>query len=266
MASHRTTARILDILELVATASEGVTLSVISKQLAIPKSSIHPLLVTLSDRRYLHYNGREERYYLGENLFVIGNKYIDNADILEKIRSVLLEVNQATNETLYFGVLSKLDVLYLEKVDLHSQFRVVSNPGNKLPAYSTGYGKALLSQFCEEQINAFYPSGKLKAITENTITTTKELNVQLEEVRKTGFAYEKGESTTGIQCVGTIIKVQGEILAGMSIAVPEFRYTSEREAQFKTLLLEARSHIERIIDQNRNQWIYSGECETWKTM
>jgi hypothetical protein len=31
-----------------------------------------------------------------------------------------------------------------------------------------------------------------------------------------------------IQCVATSIDVDGVILAGMSIAVPEFRYSSER--------------------------------------
>jgi DNA-binding IclR family transcriptional regulator len=38
-----------------------------------------------------------------------------NVDILEQIRGVLLSVNQKINETLYFGVLSGLDVLYLVK-------------------------------------------------------------------------------------------------------------------------------------------------------
>jgi DNA-binding IclR family transcriptional regulator len=256
---HRTTARILDILEFVASRTEGVSLSDIARHLAIPKSSLHPLMITLAERRYLVYNAREEHYYLGESLFILGNKFVNNADILERIRTILLTINQKTNETLYFGVLSKLDVLYLVKVDLHSQFRVVSNPGNKLPAYSTGYGKALLSQFSPAQIESFYPEGILKPITKQTLKTVDALNEQLSAIRQTGFAYEKGESTTGIQCVGTTIAVEGQILAGMSIAVPEFRYTKEREMEFQKLLLDAKRKIEQVITENRNQWIYSGD-------
>lgn len=256
---HRTTARILDIMETIASQQEGISLSDLSRMLSIPKSSLHPLLCTLAERRYLHYLGREERYYLGENLFVLGNKYVNNHDILEQIKEVLMQVNQSTGETLYFGVLSKLDVLYLAKADLHSQFRVVSNPGNKLPAYSTGYGKALLSQYMPEQIRSFYPQGTLKSLTADTVKNVEDLNAQLEGVRASGFAYEKGESTTGIQCVAVAIKVDGQVLAGMSIAVPEFRYTKEREEQFKTLLDTARVQIQHIIAANKNQWIYSGE-------
>lgn len=257
--THRTTARILDILELVAEHPTGITLADIARRLEIPKSSLHPLVTTLSARKYLNYNHREEQYYAGESLFVYGNKFINNVDILEQIRSVLLSVNQKTNETLYFGVLSDLDVLYLVKMDLFSQFRVISNPGNKLPAYSTGYGKALLSQFSKEQMEQFYPAGTLKPVTGKTIKTVAELNGQLAEIRHTGFSYENGESTDGIQCVATAIDVDGAILAGMSIAVPEFRYTQEREALFKTLLLDAKAQIRKIISEHRNHWIYSGE-------
>jgi DNA-binding IclR family transcriptional regulator len=256
---HRTTARILDIMETVASYQDGISLSDLSRSLSIPKSSLHPLLCTLAERRYLYYLAREERYYLGENVFVLGNRYVNNHDVLEQIKEVMQHFNQCTGETLYFGVLSKRDVLYLAKADLHSQFRVVSNPGNKLPAYSTGYGKALLSQFQPEQIRELYPEGDLKAVTPATVKNVEQLNAQLESIRATGFAYEKGESTTGIQCVAVAIKVEGKVLAGMSIAVPEFRYSKEREQQFKTLLDDARAQIQRIIANNKSQWIYSGE-------
>lgn len=256
-APHRTTARILDIIEYVAERPTGATLAEISRALKIPKGSLHPLTTTLASRNYLFYNSKEERFYSGESLFVYGNKHINNADILEQIRSVMLDVNQRTGETLYFGVLLGLDVLYLVKMDLHSQFRVVSNPGNTLPAYSTGYGKALLSQYSRSEIEAFYPTGSLKPITANTLATVKELNDQLDLVRQSGFAYEREESTIGIRCVGCAIEVEGKILAGISIAVPTFRYTAERETLFKRLITEAKMKIETIIAEQRPQWIFS---------
>ncbi|MGB4407077.1 MAG: IclR family transcriptional regulator [Sphaerochaeta sp.] len=254
---HRTTSRILDILETVALHPQGISLSDIAQSLEVPKSSIHPLLATLADRNYLKSNKKEQRFFLGENLFVLGNKFVNDADILDKIKEVLLYVAEKTSETLYFGVLSNLDVLYLIKADQFSNFRVVSNPGNKLPAYSTGYGKALLSQFSAAQIRSLYPSGTLPQITGNTLSTVDALNEQLEAIRNSGFSYEKGESTTGIQCVAVPIIVEGKVLSGMSIAVPVFRYDAAREQEFKAYLLEAKQEIERIITDNRSQWNYS---------
>lgn len=258
-APHRTTARILDIIEYVAECPAGATLAEISRSLKIPKGSLHPLTSTLSNRGYLYYNTKEGRFYCGESLFIYGNKQINNADILEQIRSVMLEVNQKTGETLYFGVLSGLDVLYLIKMDLHSQFRVMSNPGNKLPAYSTSYGKALLAQYSRQQIEEFYPEGRLEPITTHTLATVDELNDQLDLVRRTGFAYEEEESTIGIQCVGVAIVVEKQVLAGLSIAVPLFRYTPEREQQFKILITKAKEKIEQIIAEQRIHWVFSGQ-------
>lgn len=258
-APHRTTARILDIIEYVAECPAGATLAEISRSLKIPKGSLHPLTATLANRKYLYHNAKEERFYCGENLFVYGNKQINNADILERIRSVMLEVNEKTGETLYFGVLSGRDVLYLIKMDLHSQFRVISNPGNKLPAYSTGYGKAILAHCTHQQVEALYPEGQLEPITAHTITSVGALQEQLDLVRQSGFAYEREESTIGIQCVGISIVVEGQALAGLSIAVPTFRYTAEREKQFKTLISEAKEKIEHIIAEQRNQWVFSAQ-------
>jgi DNA-binding IclR family transcriptional regulator len=254
---HRTTGRIIDILDKVSEAPKGLSLSEIGRLVNAPKSSIFPLLATLTERKYLTYNERELRYFLGENLFVLGNRFVQKTDVIDQIRAVLLSISEKTSETLYFGILSGLDVLYLIRADLYSKFRVMCNPGNKLPAYATGYGKALLSQFSPEEIHSFYPEEKLQPVTENTVKTVDELNAQLEIIRKTGFSFEKGESTFGIQCVAIPITLDDKIIAGVSIAVPEFRYDDKREILFKSLLLGAKKEIEKIISANKNQWNYS---------
>lgn len=254
--THRTTSRVLDVIEYVSVRPDGASLAQIARDLNIPKSSLHPLTCTLTERKYLYYRRSEERFYAGESLFVYGNRHVSNSELLEQIREVMLKVNEQTCETLYFGVLSELDVLYLIKMDTHSQFRVMSNPGNKLPAYSTGYGKALLSQFSPTQIAAFYPDGALTAITEHTLSTVDALNEQLEQIRSSGFAYEVEESTVGIRCIGLPITLDDQIIAGISIAVPLFRYCEKREEIFKRLLVNAKKEMEEIIVNNKTAWIY----------
>jgi DNA-binding IclR family transcriptional regulator len=254
---HRTTGRILDIMEQVGNAPQGLSLSEIGRLVTAPKSSIFPLLATLTERKYLMYKSREQRYFLGENLFILGNYFVQKTDLIDQIRTLLLSASEKTNETLYFGVLSGLEVLYLIKADLYSKFRVMCNPGNKLPAYSTGYGKALLSQFSPQQIQGFYPQKDLVPVTENTVKTVDELNIQLENVRETGFSFEKDESNIGIQCIAVPILSEGRIVAGLSFAVPEFRYNKTRELQFKELLLQLKQEIEAILWKNEGQWNYS---------
>ena len=51
------------------------------------------------------------------------------------------------SETCHFGILVGGDVLYLLKIDSPEPIRMYSSGGRRLPAYATGIGKALLSDY-----------------------------------------------------------------------------------------------------------------------
>ena len=64
---HRSTMRALSIFELLALGdnSEGYTLTEIATKLRAPKSSISPIIHTLTTNRYLKYNSDTARYSIG---------------------------------------------------------------------------------------------------------------------------------------------------------------------------------------------------------
>lgn len=254
---HRTTSRVLDIIELLCDCRKGMTFTEISRAMKMPKSSLHPLLMTLCKRRYVKYSKDNQKYYMGEKLFILGSRYVDDTDLLELIRHEMVKLSDKTGESVFFGVLSGSDVVYLLKSESKAtNIRLVSNLGFKWGAYGTGFGKALLSQYNKEQLKELYPNG-LKPITPYTITSIDELDRQCEQTRQTGFAYEKQESTLEVQCIATPIKDEGVYLAGISIAVPIFRYSKEKEDLFKKEIIITKQKIEKIISQNRSNWIYS---------
>lgn len=254
---HKTTGRILDIIEILSEHREGMTFTEISNGTEVPKGSLHPLLMTLCQRHYINYAKEYQKYFMGEMMFVIGNKYVEDVDILQLIRDEMHILSEKVKETVFFGVLSGGDVLYLLKVEAESaNIRLVSQLGYKWSAYGTGFGKALLSQYNIEQLKMLYPEG-LKPITPHTITSFETLAIQCEETRRSGFAYESEESTPHVRCVAVPIKDGDEYLAGMSVAVPVFRYSNEKEVLIKTEMATARKKIEKILHNNRAQWIYS---------
>ena len=51
---HRPTERVLDILELLSTNANGMTLSELSRALDAPKSSIMPLVHTMTARKFIY--------------------------------------------------------------------------------------------------------------------------------------------------------------------------------------------------------------------
>ncbi len=70
---------------------------------------------------------------------------------------------------------------------------------------------------------------------------------QLQAIRSEGYAYESEESNEFIRCIAVPIRKGSQIAAAISISVPIFRYTRDREESFKQLLNEAKSKIEQIL-------------------
>lgn len=70
---HRSTSRVLDILELIS--SEGVngfTLSEIASRLNAPKSSLSPIIHTMHARHFLRCDPNSGRYFIGLSAFTVG--------------------------------------------------------------------------------------------------------------------------------------------------------------------------------------------------
>ena len=59
--------------------------------------------------------------------------------------------------------------------------------------------------------------------TDSTITTVKELEKELEKIKKCGYACDDEEREVGLFCVGVPIFKNGKVVAAMSLAGPKFR-------------------------------------------
>lgn len=243
---HRTTSRILDILELIA-ANPGIfTLSAISEKLSAPKSSLSPILQELVSRNYLTLTSGQ-KYNIGFTLYNIGSGFLKQFNFLDEVEKYLQNITNICNEASHFSILSGGDVLYLKKANSPEPIRMVSFIGNRIPAYSTALGKALLLDYTPSQIRALYPHG-LQKVTENTITDFDTLNAQLEEGRKNGFTYEIEESNQYIRCIAVPIRKNGKVVAAVSIATPVFRYNEEKEQLIKVLLFDVEKKLENLIN------------------
>ncbi len=247
-APHRATDRTLRAIEYVAASQSGRTFSQIVEHLDAPKSSIHPILRTLTERGFLLYNAQTRVYKTGVRMFECGYSFLEQTDVLELIRNEMRLIVGVCNETCHFGILVGGDVLYLLKIDSPEPIRMYSSVGRRLPAYATGIGKALLSNYTVSMLKKLYPDG-LKPVTANTITSFDALADQLAMARETGLSYESEESDQHVRCVGAPICKNGQTIAAVSVTVPLFRATEEKIRLIGALLQNARDRIERIVTE-----------------
>ena len=243
---HRPTLRVLGILRAVSQAAEGLSLTELSAQVGSPKSSLFPIVHTLTEEGFLSLHPVTSRYRLGIATFETGQKYLDQMDILQQIHSEMRKIVMACYETCHFGILEQGDVLYILKEDSPEPIRMVSSVGKRLPAYGTGIGKALLSGYTVEQLCSLYPNG-LVSMTPFTITDFHVLARQLAQVEQEGVAYEKEESNLHIQCVAVPLRNRSVTVAALSVAIPTFRADEEKINLAKSLLIESKQRLDRLL-------------------
>ena len=112
---HRPTERVLDILELLSNSEDGMTLTELSKALNAPKSSIMPLVHTMTARNFIYMQKNTLRYFIGVATYSVGITYNNRKTSLQFIQQEMSNITTQTNETCQLGIQSRNMVLYIAK-------------------------------------------------------------------------------------------------------------------------------------------------------
>ncbi len=245
--SHKPTERVLNILNLLSVNIEGLTLTEISKIISVPKSTLFPILQTMTDMRYIQLGKDSFRYKLGISTFCIGSSYSQDEYMLDFVKDIMKNIVTEIKEICQMGVLEGNNVLYVlkEEPEIALDIRIISRVGKRLPAYCTALGKALLSNYNIAEVKKMYPKG-LIPYTENTITDFDVLNDQLAIIRQEHIAKEYEEITKGLCCYAVPLESNGNVIAALSVSVPNFRATKEKIDLITQLLLNARDQFGNV--------------------
>ena len=198
--------RALNILEIISNADDGLTLAQISEKMDLPKSTVHGLVSTLREHRFVSQSEDDGRYIMGMHLFELGTKVAKSWDIKDAAKPAMRWLSKEFGETVHLGCEDSGEVLYLDKIAADSLVTIVSDIGARLPMHCSGIGKALLAHKSEYEVKRYISQNGLTPLTGRTITDPDELFKELEKVREQGFALDDGEIMEGLRCVGVPIR------------------------------------------------------------
>lgn len=186
-----------------------LTLSEIARRSGLPKSTVHRILAMLLEVKAVE---RSERgYRIGLRMFALGtcSTEVHLRDIalphLERLRRV-------TRQTVHLAVLDSSEVVYLEKLPSHASPATPAVVGGRLPAASTGVGKALLAFGDDLAAPRLEGANKL-----TPLRCGQPLQDYLQTVRRSGIAGDREEAARGLACVATPILVRSKAIAAISV-------------------------------------------------
>jgi len=213
------------VLRALADAPGGLGLAELAGAVSLPKSTVHRLVAALAEEDLVA-TAPGGRIVLGGGLARLAQA---GAPALPaRLRPALGTLARATGETVDLSVLDGDAVRFVDQLPGPQRLRAVSAVGEEFPLYCTANGKALLAALGPARARALLPP-RLRALTPRTITSHRALAAELEQVARTGVAFDREEHSEGICAAGAAVLAGGGPVAALSVPVPTPRFErSER--------------------------------------
>lgn len=238
--------RVLDLLEVLASAPTAVGVNELARRLAIPRSSTSLLLRTLLRRGYVARDGA--RLYRIETARAegwVGGVYPRLAAVA---RPVMVTLVERTAETAFLGVLTPdWQVQYLAKVVSPREVRYDTDIANRRSPHCTSIGMVLLAYRPEREVAGFVRRASLERYTSRTITSRAAVLAALARIRRTGYAVNVDGRVMGASGVAAPIRAQaGEVVGALNVSAPTSRF-AHVQARITDAVLWGAEEISRLL-------------------
>src|SRR6202012_5714786 len=211
------------LLQLVA-ERQALRFSEAAALLGVARSTAHRLLSALRRRDFLMQDKPNGVYRPGPALHAIGMAAISRIDIRRSAHPVLEQLRDQTRETSSLAILEGTMSRFIECFEGVSAVRVGSRTGIVRYAHASAIGKAMLAALPDAELNRRYQHEELPAATPSSITTKRQLMLELAQVRRQGYALNWEESSEGVSAVAVaVLDAAGGPVAARSVAVPSMR-------------------------------------------
>lgn len=239
----------MDLLETLASSKNGISLMELAARVSLNASTCHHLLQTMARRGYVEQDGDTKRYSLGNRILHLQYGRVQQIDLAAQALPVLKKVSETTGEAIHLATLQGMDLITLLKLESLYPVRVDNGAiGKSNAAHATATGKSILAFLDEAQITAMIQEKGLRPYTERTITSAPALMLDLEQVRRQGFALDDEEFQPGVYCVGAPVRDHtGKVIASISCSMPIMRVTRDRVEEIIQHMKEAALAISRRL-------------------
>lgn len=226
--SVRAVERALDILLCFDHNASALSLTRIAERVNMPKSTVHRLLATLENKRFILRSETRGTYQLGFRFIEMASLVLQDVDLQQWAQPYLQHLSAECGETVDLAVLDGSQVVYLQVVESPQRVKLAVAVGQRLPTFCTASGKAFLAYLPDDQVSKILSAG-LTQYTEYTPVSPAEVYEDLRITRERGFAIAEQEYERDIHAVAApILDANTHPIAAIAIAGPSYRLPRER--------------------------------------
>lgn len=237
----------LEILEYVAVQREAMGVTALAEHFGTNKSRIFRHLRTLAQQGYVVQDQASERYRVGARMIALGHAINDSVDIVREAGPVMRKVRNALSHSVILGMMDRGGVRVVSVESGTSAIEISVKPGSLLGYHYSAQGKIAMAYGGAALVKKVCAAG-LAVLTPKTITSVKDLEKELAQIRKQGWAVAPNEAVTGLNALAVpVFDASGQVVATLAIVDSlQFMPGKPTQLQIDTMLSAGQSISESI--------------------
>jgi DNA-binding IclR family transcriptional regulator len=184
----------LDVIELLAGLSRGVTQSEIAQMLGRSLQEVYRVVMVLERRGFIQRRPDEDGYFLANRLHALANQYPPLRRLIDAAMPVMNTASIDAYQAFHLAILDRLSIRVVAQVDSPAPLGFRLRVGTQNPAVMTASGRLLL---------AFQPQAVREWVFAETVRTSPDISIEglrrrVETLRRVGYEFIAGEGLQGI--------------------------------------------------------------------
>ncbi|MPY91176.1 MAG: helix-turn-helix domain-containing protein [Luteitalea sp.] len=232
--------KVVQVLEALRDAPEGVTLQAMATRTGYVKSSIHRILANLKWHGYVEQPVAGGPYRLGIKCLLLVRAWQDGIELVRYARPFLREIVDTFDENAYLSVLRGGRGVFVEMCGARRRELRLVRPLGRDATYHAGAAGKLYAAHLPPALRATLLGRiELKAQTPRTRTRPAEVEAEWNAVARRGIAINDEETIIGaVFLAAPIFDAERAICAAITVGVPKARYTAGVRRSLATRLKE----------------------------
>lgn len=234
----------MELIELIAQHSGGLTIQEMVNILGHSKTSIYRIVCSLMQMEYLRRNENTGKFLLTRKMFTIALSTLGTTTIIEHSYDPMRRLRDKLKETVVLGALMGSKIVILEQVLGSHHFSFILKPGMGVGLHASAPGKVCMAALDEVERQQILSKIEFTRYTGNTITNAADYLSELERVRECGYGLDMGEELTGVRCISAPIYNQaGNLAAAVWISGPAERIPDDCIEQYSREVIACANEI-----------------------
>ena len=240
--------RICHILNAFSEDQKVLTLTEISRQLKLPKSTIHRFIAAMISHDLLHHAPDGNGYQLGYQLIHWGTLAQNSIALHERAMPILHELSEKTGETSVLSIRDGFSAVWLDQVESRQPVRWAKRVGMRVMLHAGASSKVLWAFLPDDEIEEILANIELVQLQPNTIADRDKMRSELKRIRQQGYATSHEETDKGALGVAApVFDYSGRLAAGIGIIAPINRMPPEEMQRIIPIVLEAASKLSKQL-------------------